>query len=219
MALSFRSTTRMMVPPPRPFRRLGGSLLGSRDEKLGFERFDDPSLRAERFRPTNEAGLAFGRQHDDRYRRVHRAQSLEELEAVHLRHVDVAHDELRIGLALQLFQGFDAIGGLRDQEAGSRQGALDVLTHHARVVDHENLTVRHESPSLLWFEAAASTRDNNEEAERTGGAFIERPARRGWPTPPCPGSPAICVPRTSPPRVEAIPPPTTSPRVSAPSEH
>src|SRR5579883_334439 len=83
--LSFSRTTRMQAGSRGDDRQL----LGRRDEHLRLEGFDDPTLGPERLGALDELRLALGRQHDDGDARPLGAQSLEELDAVHARHVHV----------------------------------------------------------------------------------------------------------------------------------
>ena len=67
----------------------------------------------------------------------------EHLEAAHDGHVDVAHDE-GDGVLAEEGEGFGSVGCLEDGfkiEARHLEGAEDYLSHHGRVVDHQNCSL------------------------------------------------------------------------------
>src|SRR5262249_16986747 len=85
---------------PRIIRALGlrgwfgEQLLHRCHEQLRLQRLDEPGLRAEHLRLLNELGAALRRQHHERNRTLILPHGVEELDATHARHRDVAHDHL-----------------------------------------------------------------------------------------------------------------------------
>ena len=123
----------------------GRALSGCADEweYAGFDLFGgeglaDVALRACGDGAENEWLAAFGGNHDDgdALRKVFFAALLEELEAVHDGHVDVAEDEGEwrgaAAFVAECGERFFAVGGLQDLgdfEPGLKQCALDHLSH------------------------------------------------------------------------------------------
>ncbi len=90
--------------------------LDARNQDLGAERLAQVVVGAERERAHDVGLLAARRQHDHRNAAA-LAQLLRELEAVHARHVDVEHGEMRM-LALERLERRHAVRGFDDEEAG-----------------------------------------------------------------------------------------------------
>src|SRR3569833_1075594 len=129
-------------------RRLSllGQRLGSvhhavnhRDQFFGVERFDDPAG------PAGGAALValvlagLGGENQDRQRIVlaRRPHLLDDLDAVHHRHVDVGDHHIDI-LDRQDIEALLAVLGLQDFEAGIAQRVVQHREYRARVVDRQN---------------------------------------------------------------------------------
>ncbi len=66
------------------------------------------------------------------------ARALDEAESVHLGHVDVGDDQVRV-LAFEHVQSVQAVHRLHHVEAGARQSEPQHVAHGAGIVDGENL--------------------------------------------------------------------------------
>ncbi len=106
---------------------LGGEGLAEIPFGAGGESFDDAGF------------AAFGGDHDyrDSFGCGDGGESLEELEAVHDGHVDVAEEDVE-GAFSNFEEGFGAVAGFEDfaeVEPGLAEGAFDDLVRHGGVVN------------------------------------------------------------------------------------
>ena len=67
---------------------------------------------------------------------------LQQLEAVHLGHVDVDQQQVN-GLSVQDREGFDAVGGLHRGVSGHAKGVGQELAHSGFIIHDENRRLGH----------------------------------------------------------------------------
>ena len=93
------------------------------------------------------------RDHDHR-RRTQLHDLLKKVDAVHVRHLDIERDDVRIE-RLHLLARLERIGGLADDANLGilTEGVTDQGTHGRRIIDDEDARGRH-SPSLLNHDGA-----------------------------------------------------------------
>ena len=113
---------------------------------LGGEGFADVALGTRGNGAENHGLGSFGGDHDggNSHGKVFGAAAFEELDAVHLGHVDIGEDEAEgrgvAFVAAEDLEGFDSVGGVEDlgeEESGLAKGALDDFAHDGGVFDDE----------------------------------------------------------------------------------
>jgi hypothetical protein len=77
-------------------------------------------------------------EHHERQGGAAQASGLEQLEAAHARHVDVADDQRGVGVGVDLDQRVGAVDGLDDVEAGRGERGRHLAADHERIVDDED---------------------------------------------------------------------------------
>src|SRR5262245_49729296 len=131
----------VMMPKPsvRGRRALWRDLANGRDQPLRIERLDHPSGGSRLAGEILLFGVAFGGQHEDRRRLVHRAlaQAADHLVAVPLRHVDVGDDDVH-PLVAQHVDAVLPVNRLQYLEAGMRQREHEHVAHGLGVVDRQD---------------------------------------------------------------------------------
>ena len=77
------------------------------------------------------------------------AQGLDELQAVHVGHVEIGDDDVDL-IVRQHLQGIDPVIGLDDMEAGVAQGHGDHLAHGPGIIDGQYSLAHRAFPSTEW---------------------------------------------------------------------
>lgn len=115
-------------------------------ELLGGEGFADVALGTSGNGAENHGLGSFGGDHDggNSQGKVFGAAAFEELDSVHLGHVDIGEDEAEgrgvAFVAAEGLEGFDSVGGVEDlgeEESGLTECPLDDFAHDGGVFDDE----------------------------------------------------------------------------------